>query len=79
MVFHPGGIENQARDLMITRQHFVIDESEHHPAAPYVCFDLELALGRGPDHLVLQETVCRNAGFEFGISRRNAMTADVAR
>ena len=73
------GTEHEARDLVIAGQHFVFGKREHGPAAAFAGLDLELALGPGTHHKVLQEPMCGNASLELSIGGWIAMTADVAR
>jgi hypothetical protein len=70
--------KDQAGHLMIARQHLVIGERKHRPAAALTGFDLELALGRRPDNEVLQETERGDARCEFGIGCGIGMLANIA-
>lgn len=63
---------------MVARQHLVVDQREHRAAAAFTGLNFEAALGRGPDHKVLQQAVCRNAGLELCICGGIAMAADIA-
>jgi hypothetical protein len=67
----------EAGNLVISGQDLVFGKGEHGPAAAFA--GLELALGPGTHHKVLQEPMCGNASLELSIGGWIAMAADVAR
>jgi hypothetical protein len=55
--------EHEAGDFVIAGEDLFVRERQHRAAATLAGFDLELALGRGPDDEVLQQPMGGNAGL----------------